>query len=321
MRLQFSAAFLLALAAGLFLNGAAQAQTDTRGLTDRLDRLERDINTLQSQVYRSGGTTSYGNGSGANAPSSAGSGGGALSNDAYSMLDQRIGGLEGQIRDLNGQIEKVSYAVSQMQQKMEAQSKDNDFRFKELEQKTAGAPGAAQNGQTPPAAANGNANSNMGSPPGVLGQVSSADAKQPPAANGNAGKPVTLPGKTPQEKYDYAFSLLRNNDYDGATGAFNAFLQQHPQDPLAGNAVYWLGQIPFSQGDYDKAAPLFFNAYSKYPKSAKAGESLLKVGLSFSNLNKKKEACAAIARFQNEFPDASDSLRRQAAQEKQKLGC
>jgi TolA-binding protein len=40
-----------------------------------------------------------------------------------------------------------------------------------------------------------------------------------------------------------------------------------------------------------------------------------------SNLGKKKEACAAFHRFTTEYPDAADNLRRQAASEKQKLGC
>ena len=114
---------------------------------------------------------------------------------------------------------------------------------------------------------------------------------------------------------------MRNNDNDGATKAFQAFLAQHSKDPLAGNATFWLGQIAYAQGKYEQAAPIFFDAYSKYPKSAKAGESLLKVGLSMSNLNKKREACAALARFTSEFPDASEGLKRQAVTEKQKLGC
>jgi tol-pal system protein YbgF len=312
-------AFVLALCLGL---GAAQAQ-ESRGLSDRLDRLERDLNTLQSQVYRGGG-----------APASSSGGGAALSGDTYSMLDQRINALEGQIRDLNGQVEKVSYSNSQLQTKLERLEKDDDFRLKELESKAAGAPQAAQQGApavtangapvlNPPGGANKPAdwNPTMGSPPGNLGQVSANDLKAAAAAGSGAAPKGTLPGKTPQEQYDYAFGLLRNSDYDGANNAFQLFIQQHPQDPLAGNAVYWLGQIPFSQGDYDKAAPLFLDAYRKYPKSAKAGESLLKVGLSFDNLNKKKEACVAIMRFISEFPDASDNLRRQATQEKSKLGC
>ena len=43
---------LLALAAGPFAH--AQQQQDIRPLLDRLDRLERDINLLQRQVYRGG---------------------------------------------------------------------------------------------------------------------------------------------------------------------------------------------------------------------------------------------------------------------------
>ncbi|HVI49792.1 MAG TPA: tol-pal system protein YbgF [Candidatus Sulfotelmatobacter sp.] len=310
--------------------GPAKAQ-ESQGLTDRLNRLERELNTLQSQVYRGGGSSSSSSGGAA-----------ALSGDTYSMLDQRINALEGQLRDLTGQIEKTNYTNSQMQSKLERMEKDNDFRFKELEQK-AGAGGAPQAGQpaqggqttangapalTPPNSANkqGDWNPTMGSPPGNLGQIPASDLKkEQQAAAGNAAQPAakagTLPGKTPQEQYDYAFGLLRNSDYDGANNAFQLFVQQHPQDPLAGNAVYWLGQIPYSQGDYEKAAPLFLDAYRKYPKSAKAGESLLKVGLAFSNLNKKKEACVAIQRFLSEFPDASDNLRRQASQEKSKLGC
>lgn len=265
-------------------------------------------------------------------------GGAAISGDTYSMLDQRINALEQQIRDLNSQVEKATFTNNQLQSKLDRMDKDYDQRFKDLEQKANGTPGQGQ-GQTGangapvlvPPSDQGNAeagwNPTMGSPPGNLGQVPVNDLKKAQAAaNGNAAaapvaKGGVLPGKTSQEQYDYAFGLLRNNDYDGANNAFKLFVQQHSQDPLAGNAMYWLGQIPFSQGDYDKAAPLFFEAYRKYPRSAKAGESLLKVGLSFDNLDKKKEACAAITHFLSEFPDAADNLHRQAVQEKSKLRC
>jgi tol-pal system protein YbgF len=142
----------------------------------------------------------------------------------------------------------------------------------------------------------------------------------PPAAAGAdaGGLPA---GKPAAEQYDYAFGLLRNSDYDGATRAFQAFLQQHAQDPLAGNAAFWLGQIEFAQGHYEQSAPIFLDAYRKYPNSAKAAESLLKVGLSMGNLGKKSEACTALRRFQTEFPDAADNLKRQATAERTKQGC
>jgi tol-pal system protein YbgF len=159
-----------------------------------------------------------------------------------------------------------------------------------------------------------------GAPPGSLVHPTGQQTGQQTASAASA-PPPGMAGKSSQEQFDYAFGLLKNSDNAGAAKAFQTLIAQHPQDPLAGNAMYWLAQISYSQGQYEQAAPIFLDAYRKYPKSSKAGESLLKVGLSMSNLGKKKEACAALQRFSSEFPDAADNLRRQAASEKQKLGC
>jgi tol-pal system protein YbgF len=193
---------------------------------------------------------------------------------------------------------------------------DDDLRFQELEAKAGGKPSpSAANSEAAEPAAGGPPT--MGSPPGYLGRPGT----RPQTAAVLPPPPPPLAGRTPQEKYDTAFALLRNSNYEGATKAFQSFVAQYPHDPLAGNAMYWLGQIPYSQGQYEQAAVTFLDAYQKYPKSAKAGESLLKVGLSLADLNKKKEACTALQRFQSEFPDAADNLKRQAVAEKQKLGC
>jgi len=300
----------LALAAGLLSPLPLSAQSDTRGLIDRLDRLERDLNTLQSQVYRG----PSGGGAGA-----AAGGGASLSSDAYGRLDDRISGLESQLRDLTGALEKANFNNSQLQSKLERMQADDDFRFKALETKTGLAPATTAPG-APVAAAPG---APAGEPPAGGLAPAAGVLSHPPASGGAAVAPVPPPaaGKTPQEQYDRAFAMLRNSDYDGAGKALQAFVAQYPQDPLAGNAMYWLGQIPYSQGQFEQAAVIFLDAYRKYPKSAKAGESLLKVGLAMSSLGKTKEACAALHRFTGEYPDAADNLKRQAAVEKKKLGC
>lgn len=239
-----------------------------------------------------------------------------LSGDAYSSLDRRLSSLEAQLRDVTGQVERTNFTANQLSAKIDRMQADFDLRLKEIEQKSSGA--SEEGGQKTGANAPANGNSaGPGAPPGNLVHPGTGNA----AAATKAPAGPALVGKTPQEQYDYAFGLLRNSDYDGASRAFEAFLGQHPQDPLAGNATYWLAQIPYTQRQWDKAAPLFLNAYSKYPKSAKASESLLKLGLSMSNLGKTKEACAALTRFSSEYPDAADSLRRTAASEKTKLKC
>jgi len=292
---------------------------DTQGLVDRLNRMERDLNTLQAQVYR---------GQSGKVQSSGGTADAGVSGGAYGMLDQRISQLEDQLRQATGDLEKYQYDLNQLKAKMDRQQQDDDFRFKQLEEKqnSGGAAQPAAPVAAPPANNGADANGNRqgpGSPPGFLGQPhSGAPATgDKPTASGAADAGTLPAGKPAAEQYDYAYGLLKNSDYDGATKAFQAFLTQHPQDPLAGNATYWLGQIEFSQGHYDRAAPIFLDAYRKYPKSAKAAESLLKVGLSMGNLNKKTEACAALHRFQTEFADAADNLKRQATAERQKQGC
>ena len=39
----------------------------------------------------------------------------------------------------------------------------------------------------------------------------------------------------------------------GAVGAFEDFLTRYPQDPLAGNAQYWLGETHYVRGEYRAA--------------------------------------------------------------------
>ena len=300
-----SPAILLFVCCLLLLSLPASAQNDTRGLVDRLDRLERDLNSLQAQIYRGQG--------GRSSASSAG-GDGAVAGGAYAMLDDRINKLEDQLRDLTGQIEKTQFAINQLSAKLDRDQGDTDFRLKQLEEKqtatTVPAPVPAPEAGKPAESAQG-----LAPPAGFL--THPGEKAAPPAG----GAPQPLPAKPAAEQYDNAFGLLKNSDYDAATKAFQAFLAQHPADPLAGNAAFWLGQIAYAQGHYEQAAVIFLDAYQKYPKSAKAAESLLKVGMSMGSLNKKKEACAALRRFQTEYPDASDSLKRQAAAERQKQGC
>lgn len=288
---------------------------DTQGMTDRINRLERDLNTLQAQVYRGQSGKVQSSGGSADAGVSGGSGG------AYGMLDTRISSLEDQLRQATGDLEKYQYDLNQLKAKLDRVQQDDDFRFKQLEEKGA-APASPAAVAAPPAAGAAAESSRQGpgSPPGFLGQPKTGDKpSSPPPAAADAG--ILPAGKSAAEQYDYAFGLLRNSDYDSATKAFQAFLQLHPQDPLAGNSAFWLGQIEFAQGHYDQSAPIFLDAYRKYPKSAKAAESLLKVGVSMGNLGKKPEACAALKRFQTEFPDAADNLRKQASAERAKQGC
>ncbi len=138
---------------------------------------------------------------------------------------------------------------------------------------------------------------------------------------GGAAGDVVLPEGTPKAQYDYAFDFLKRQDYTRAETAFREFLKRSPKDPLAGNAQYWLGETHYVRGDYQKAAVEFLNGYQNYPKSNKAPDNLLKLGMAMANIGQTQGACTALGRLTKEYADAGDQIRRSAQQERQKLKC
>ena len=75
------------------------------------------------------------------------------------------------------------------------------------------------------------------------------------------------------------------------------------------------------RGDYQKAAVEFLNGYQNYPKSNKATDNLLKLGMAMANIGQTQGACTALGRLMKEYADAGDQIRRSAQQERQKLKC
>lgn len=109
------------------------------------------------------------------------------------------------------------------------------------------------------------------------------------------------------------------SDYADAEGAFREFVSAHGQDPLAGNAQYWLGETHYVRQQYEPAAAAFLQGYQTYPKGAKASDSLLKLGMSLAALKKTAEACAALGQLGKEFPNAPPHVKDAAVRERGKL--
>lgn len=132
---------------------------------------------------------------------------------------------------------------------------------------------------------------------------------------------VTPPSNSPAEDYDYAFKLLRQANYSAAAEALRAFLRNHPDDPLASNAYYWLGETYYVRKDYANAAATFAEGFQRYPTGGKAPDNLFKLGLSLSYLGQNADACRALAKLDREFPNAAPLIKDRAAQAKRRIGC
>lgn len=327
--------------------GGAWAQNDTRALQDRLQRLERDLQSLQAQVssggQRPGGPVT---------PGAAPAGDGSLTS---SMLG-RITQIEQDQRSLTGQVEEVGFAVGQLKQRLDRMVTDMEFRLSELEKKvdqgggtaggvtvagaTVGAAPPARPGAPTAASGPAAAGPTLGAPPRNLGSISNADEKAiaertaaqggnvaapppgraAPAASAAAGS-VRLPPGTPRDQYDYAFDLLKQGKYAEAEQAMRQFVQAYPSDALSGNAQYWLGETFYVRNNHTEAAVQFMQGYQRYPQSPKAPDNLFKLGMSLAVLDRKPEACAAFGRFNSEYPGAPGALKQRVQEERRRLAC
>ena len=145
-----------------------------------------------------------------------------------------------------------------------------------------------------------------------------------PAGAGDAVETVSLDpaaqGETPEALYERSNESLLRRQFGDAEAGFSNFLQKYPDHSLAGSAQYWLGETYYAQGDYKRAAANFLQGYKKYPKSRRAPDSLLKLGISLNRLGQAEQACAAYSAVSAEYPKAVDARKRAQAEAK-RAGC
>ena len=132
---------------------------------------------------------------------------------------------------------------------------------------------------------------------------------------------VLAPSGDPKDAYDLSYGYILRGEFDLAEQSFRQFLAQHPADPLAGNAQYWLGESQFARGRYREAADTFLKGYSQYPSSAKAPDSLYKLGMSLKELGQTDAACSSFAEIARTYPNAPQAVQERARSEMQKSGC
>ena len=132
---------------------------------------------------------------------------------------------------------------------------------------------------------------------------------------------ATLPGDSAQTLYQQGYGALLQKDYVSAEGAFRHLLQTYPNDPLAADAQYWIGEMFYVRGQYKNAADAFLNGYKKYKSGQKALDSLLKLGMSLAELGQKDAACSTFGELKTKFPQAPQHVSEEAAAWRKKTGC
>lgn len=180
-----------------------------------------------------------------------------------------------------------------------------------------------------PEAGNAKTPVHLAPPPGVLGTLPANQAPVQiahPAASHAGPAPSgietgMLPSVDLPSQFDTARKLLAQAQYDEARAAFRSFADSNPQDPRAGQAIYWIGSIDVVQKDYPNASRSFAESLKKYPDSPSAPQSMLKLGQTLIAMKQTKEGCTFLGALPAKYPQAEKAVLAQALAARKEARC
>ena len=280
--------FIIFLTLLLFFSGANAADS-LLTIKQQLDRLQREVNDLTKTVYTS---TRDGNLEVTNEK---------IQTSDLSAFDLRIYDLEKDIKKLNSSFEELVFQIDDLKGLYEKLDTDIsnlliNFEKHSLEREAEKNQVESKNIETGQIQESQEKNT-LGTL--VINSEDLSDNNENLMEN-NQNEDLKL---TPEEEFQMAFDMLRNQQFDEAKKALQKFINEYKEDSLAGTAHYWLGELFILKKEYRESALILAEGYQKFPKSVKAPDMLYKLSESLVFLNKINDSCNTLSKIKNEFSD------------------
>ena len=294
---------------GMVLVGAANAQAENH-LSNRLRRLELDIQDLQKHLFSERGAPPI------LSTRPIADAGTRMTAEAASLA-VRIQKIESLMRALTGRVDELDFQFKQFAANRDRHGSENPL------QSPATGPAALADPNNPlPLRSTGEATgATPGSDKEILGYIKQSDRTTPQSTEGAASTAPAPSFSSPVNRYSYAFSLLTKHDYAAAETAFREFVDAHGDDPLAGNAQYWLGETYYVRKMFAEAAAAFATGYESFPDNPKTADNLLKLGMALARIERIDDACIALGQFHYQFPKAPANLKSRLLVEEKRIKC
>ena len=319
--------FKFLLSIFLFSLVSGNVYPDNHNVLQILEALQQDIKTLERAVY----SDSF------EKQNTDDNGEVLLENSSEEALTRhllKLSEIENQFRDLTNKFEEINFKLDKLSNRLTKLQADNQLRFEQVE-KTMG--NVVSTGVA-------NLKENISdedkilpgtSEPQDLGSISykdmttSATTQQTQSVDSTSAVILEnvesieklLPEDSPEKQYEFATSFLKVGDYNTAERALKEFVQTNPNHELAGNAQYWFAETFRIRQLYVDAASAYLEGYQKYPKSEKAPDNLLKLGVSLVQIGEKEQGCIMITSLKKQYPEASQSILQKAKYEEKKFEC
>ncbi len=309
---------IVALAFPLLFSSIILAEEDEiylKSISDQIQVLTKDLKTLEKAVYQKSDISS------SNVSKSFKSDG--LNEDILTKHLLKLNEIEDQFRELTNKFEEVNFKLDKLSTRVTKIQSDNQLRFSDLESGTISGEKDKKNnlpGTSKP--------QDLGANPGYQTSnlpkqqtINSIESAKTVIAEEPEKKESLLPNKSPEQQYEFAVSFMKIGDYETAEAALKEFIDKNKDHDLAGSAQYWYGETFRIRQLYSDAATAYLDGYQNYPKSKKAPDNLLKLGITMVQLGEKDQGCKMISGLKKEYPKASKSVLQKAQYEQKKFKC
>jgi TolA-binding protein len=250
----------------------------------RLDRLERQVQQMQRQVFPKGRP----------ADTAGFSDDPAATQSSVITLDQRLDAVEKQMADLVRQSEENGNRLRSLETSIGQLRTDQDQRITAIEQRMSAAPAPApaepiDTAPAPPPAPS-PGKSKPATPPKATSPKTTAEA--PSTSSVAEAVAATDPG---EDAYSNGFHLWEAGQYDQAISTLKSFVAAYPKHRRVSYANNLIGRALLDKGDPRAAAGALLSNYRSNPSGDRAPDSLYYLGQALMKLGQPAQACKAYA--------------------------
>ncbi len=149
-------------------------------------------------------------------------------------------------------------------------------------------------------------------------QAQTMAAQQPAQSAPSGGQQQPTPGQPPAQAaapqappvgdlYQSALRDYNSARYDVAGSEFSDVLRYYPQDDLAGNAQFYLGEIAYRQGNYPAAIKAYDATVEQYSGNPKIPAAQLRKGEALIALNQKEAGVRELRSLIQRYPQTPEA--------------
>ncbi len=210
-------------------------------------------------------------------------------------LSAQADGTGGKLDTVSGQVQTLNDSVDELKS-----------RLAKLDKSIQDLQGQLQNIQNPPAGG-------PAAPAGGMSMTTATGAGAASAAPGGVPAGPTGAQAPPlQETYQGGLRDYNAAKYQVAAGEFQDVITYYPQDDLAGNAQFYLGEIAYKQQDYSGAIKAYNAVLEGFSGSPKAAAAQLRKGLALIQMNKRDAGIHELRALIQRHPQTPEATQARA---------